>query len=81
MIALDRDLCIYGMTCCAAFITIFEMSIRDIWSKPDLSKIKKPVRYDFKRVDFPEPSGCSRRMNTLHYYGKTFVAQSVMQDG
>jgi hypothetical protein len=51
MIALDRELCIYGMTCCAGLITIFKMSIRDIWSNPDLSRIKKSVRYDFNKVE------------------------------
>lgn len=88
MVALDLELCIYGMTCCAQLVTIYKMSIRDIWSNPDLSKkIEKPVRYDFLRVDCLDltiPSDCKRLsdwMNTLHLYGRTFQSESVMRDG
>ena len=87
MIALDPELCIYGMTCCGVLVTLYKMSIRDIWSNPSTSKVGDPVRYDFVRVEkffLNKPSNCTRLsnwMNTLHYYGRTSLAESMMQDG
>jgi hypothetical protein len=87
-IELDPGLCIYGMTCCAELVSIYKMGIHDIWSDPGLeNKIKKAVRYDFVRVDsiyLTTPSDCGRLsnwMNTLHLYGRTVHADSVMKDG
>jgi hypothetical protein len=87
MIALDPELCIYGMTCCGVLVTLYKMSIRDIWSNPSISKVGDPVRYDFVSVEncfLDIPSDCTRLsnwMNTLHYYGRTSLAESMMQDG
>jgi hypothetical protein len=87
MITLDRELCIYGMTCCGGLVTLYKMSIRDIWSNPVTSMVGKPVRYDFMKVEsfmLTEPSHCARLsdwMNTLHFYGQTSLAESMMQDG
>jgi hypothetical protein len=86
-IALDPELCIYGMTCCGVLVTLYKMSIRDIWSKTSTSKVGDPVRYDFVSVEnffLDIPSDCTRLsnwMNTLHYYGRTTLAESMMQDG
>jgi hypothetical protein len=86
-IALDRELYIYGMTCCGELVTLYKMSIRDIWSNPRSSKVGKEVRYDFVRVEefsLSQPSDCTRLsdwMNILHYYGQTSLAESMMQDG
>jgi len=87
MVALDPELCIYGMTCCGVLVTLYKMSIRDIWSNPSTSKVGDPVRYDFVSVEkffLNKPSNCTRLsnwMNTLHYYGRTSLAESMMQDG
>src|SRR5271156_2298438 len=69
------------------FVTLYKMIIRDIWSNSDASKIGKPVRYDFMSVvsfDLTDPEECkllSDWMNTLHFYGRTSLAESTMQDG
>ena len=69
------------------FVTLYKMIIRDIWSNPDASKIGKPVRYDFMSVesfDLTDLLGCRRLsdwMNTLHFYGRASLAESMMQDG
>jgi hypothetical protein len=87
MITLEPELCIYGMTCCAELVTIYKMSIRDIWSMPNPSKINDQVRYDFMRLEsliLTGDSQCERLskwMNILHFYGQTSHAESVMQDG
>jgi hypothetical protein len=75
------------MTCCGELVTLYKMSIRDIWSNPDTSKVGKPVRYDFVTMEhfmLTRPSHCTRLsdwMNTLHFYGQTSLAESMMQDG
>jgi hypothetical protein len=87
MIVLDPELCIYGMTCCGVLVTLYKMSIRDIWSNPSTSKVGDPVRCDFVSVEkffLNKPSNCTRLsnwMNILHYYGRTTLAESMMQDG
>jgi hypothetical protein len=87
MIALDPEFCIYGMTCCGVLVTLYKMSIRDVWSNFDTSKVGKPVRYDFVRVEnftLSRHSHCTRLsdwMNTLHFYAQTSLAESMMQDG
>jgi hypothetical protein len=40
MISLGPELCIYKMICCAELVIIYKISIQDIWSNPDPSKIQ-----------------------------------------
>src|SRR5436189_3260192 len=75
------------MTCCAKLITIYKMNIWDIWSNSKSSKkTMEPVRYNFERVEFfnltdvLSYSHFSDWMDTLHFYGWTSQAKSVMQD-
>ena len=72
---------------CRAYHHIQDEYLGHLVKSQTFGWITEPVRYDFKRVevfDLTNVSSYTRLsgwMNTLHFYGRTSLAESVMQDG